>query len=275
MKENMNKKIKKEKAFALLNNKKFIFPKIIFLGIMLMDLGFLLQCSSELGNPRPTAINLDRRRGCAIIQEVNWAGSMRNDGTYDADDDFIEILNRDCNKPIDLAGWRIILRGDVNRIFYVPKGPNTIVGIGQYGVIIGKKDGAFKQGSHTDYRPIHLPGFFIPEKNWTIETKTGEDFLIENEIGARHNLPLAGSFDGVLTRSMERTLDNFEEEGGSISSWFSYTPCNEASPGGQSTLLMGTACTNFFTGHTGKYVDSSYNRRTFASVGEINTPDYR
>jgi hypothetical protein len=30
-----------------------------------------------------------------------------------ADDDFIEIQNTDCNKPIDITDWRIELTGDV------------------------------------------------------------------------------------------------------------------------------------------------------------------
>ena len=234
-----------------------------------------VHCSSELGSPRQTAINLDRRRGCVIIQEVNWAGSMKNNGSYDADDDFLEMVNRDCNKPVDLTDWRLIMRGDVNRIYYVPPGPNNVVGPGQFAVIIAKTDGAFQQGSDSAYKPISLPGFFIPERNWTIETQTAEDFLIENEIGNSHGWPLAGGFDGVVTRSMERTDDNFEEEGVYVSSWFSYTPCNETSPSQSVTRLLGTSCTNFSIGSSGKFVNSQFNLRTFASPGEQNTPDYR
>lgn len=243
---------------------------------------WLVNCSSKVGDTWPTAINVDRKRGCAEIREVNWAGSMKNDGTYDADDDFIEIQNTDCNKPVDLTDWRIELTGDVKRIFYVPAGSNNTVQPGKFAVIIAKEGGAFRQQSDPDYKPIVLPGLFIPERNWSITTRTAENFLMESGVNTTEaddatsrNFPLSGSFDGYTVRSMERTEDAFEEEGGSISTWHAATPCNETSPSQQQTTLLGIDCTSTYAGATGKYVHAEYRSRTFATPGEKNTPDYK
>lgn len=236
---------------------------------------FAAACSSNVEKPRDTAVNADRRRGCALIFEVNWAGSMKNNGQYDPDDDFLEIMNVDCNKPIDLAGWWLIMDGDIKRTFVVPAGPNTVIAPNQVGVIIGKANGAFRDQGNPDYKPIVLPGFFIPERHWTIETKTAENFLIENAINTLHGPPLSGAFDSVTTRSMQRSQDRFEDETGAVSSWFSASPCNENSPSLQAAALLGNACTNTNVGASGRFVHADYALRTFATPGEENTPDYR
>lgn len=244
--------------------------------------GFFLQCTTEVGEPWPTALDLDRRRGCATMNEVNWAGSVSNLGVHDPDDDFIEIYNRDCNKPIDLKGWRFILRGAYYREFVVPGGQDTIVPVGGLAVVAKKTTGAFRPCNLAEnpkcdpnFKIMVLPELFIPDRDWTIETKTAENFLIENEINQRRGPPFAGGFDGLVTRSMERTDNNFEEEGGSISSWFSFSPCNETSPSLQATKLLGVGCTATFPGASGRNVHPAYSLRTFASPGEINTPDYQ
>lgn len=258
--------------------KIFQWQSLAFVGLIPL----LAQCTSEVGEPWPTAINVDRKRGCAEIREVNWGGSMKNDGTYDADDDFIEIQNLDCNKPIDLTNWRIEISGDVHRIFYVPATPNNTVQPGGYAVIISKASGAFRDQGAADYKPIVLPGLYIPERNWSITTRTGENFLMESGINTTEaddatvrNFPLSGAFDGYTVRSMERTEDRFEEEGGAISTWHASTPCNENSPSAQVTPLLGVNCTATFAGVTGKNVHADYGLRTFATPGEKNTPDYR
>jgi hypothetical protein len=241
----------------------------------------LMNCTSSVGELWPTAINVDRKRGCAEIREVNWAGSMKNDGTYDGDDDFIEIQNTDCNKPIDIADWRIELTGDVKRIYYVPKVGNTTIQPGKFAVIIAKAGGAFRDQGNADYTPVVLEGLAIPERNWSITTRTAENFLMESGVNTTEaddatsrNFPLSGAFDGVTTRSMERTEDQFEEEGGSVSTWHASTPCNETSPS-QAITLYGTNCSASIAGVSGRYVHADYSLRTFATPGEANTPDYK
>jgi hypothetical protein len=97
----------------------------------------------------------------------------------------------------------------------------------------------------------------------------------EADDATSRNFPFSGSFDGYTVRSMERTEDAFEEEGGSISTWHASTPCNETSPSQQQTPLLGIDCTNSYSGATGKYVHIDYRARTFATPGEKNTPDYK
>ena len=251
------------------------------LGMLAATLLLCANCTTSVGELWPTAINVDRKRGCAEIREVNWAGSMKNDGTYDADDDFIEIQNTDCNKPIDIADWRIELTGDVKRIYYVPKVGNTTVQPGKFAVIIAKAGGAFRDQGNADYTPVVLEGLSIPERNWSITTRTAENFLMESGINTTEaddaqsrNFPLSGSVDGFTTRSMERTEDQFEEEGGSVSTWHASTPCNETSPS-QITTLYGTGCGAGQIGVSGRYVHPDYSQRTFATPGEKNTPDYK
>jgi hypothetical protein len=241
----------------------------------------LMNCTSSVTELWPTAINVDRKRGCAEIREVNWAGSMKNDGTYDGDDDFIEIQNTDCNKPIDIADWRIELTGDVKRIYYVPKVGNTTIQPGKFAVIISKAGGAFRDQGNADYTPVVLEGLAIPERNWSITTRTAENFLMESGVNTTEaddaqsrSFPLSGSVDGFTTRSMERTEDQFEEEGGSVSTWHASTPCNETSPS-QITTLYGTGCGTGQIGVSGRFVHPDYSQRTFATPGEKNTPDYK
>jgi hypothetical protein len=236
---------------------------------------------TEVTEPDPTAIDKDRKRGCVSVRELGWAGSMDNAGNFDPDDDFIEFDNSDCNKPVDLSGWMLHLRGDMELIYIVPdddSGANIVLP-GELKVLIAKRSGAFRANAETGYAPIHVPGMYFPERNFAIETRTAEDFLIENEFNNKYGEPLAGGFDGYTVRSMERTDDNFDEEGTSVTSWHSYTPCNE-SPPATSDYLYGTGCkengdVNLQIGQTGSNVHADYAERTYASPGERNTPQYK
>lgn len=259
-----------------------MFARYTTLTFLLVSLGLLSSCMTEVTDPDETATDKDRKRGCLVVTEVNWAGSMTNSGTLDPDDDFIEVNNRDCNKPVDLTGWEFVLDGDVQRTYVIPEAPSgktNIIQPVETRVLIAKADGAFRENSANSYYPIHVPGMILPEVNWTIETFTAEHFLIENEFNNKNGKPLGGNYDGYTVRSMERTDDNFDEEGTSVTSWHSYTPCNEDSPGG-SELLLGTGCSDSGTvneqiGYTGINVNENYSERTFASPGQGNTPQYK
>lgn len=248
---------------------------LIFFKVVVISL--LLNSCSDFGEPDPTALDLDRKRGCMVITEVNWAGSINNSGNPDPDDDFLELNNRDCNKPVDLTGWRLVMEGDIVRTYIVPEAPDgktNIIQPSETRVLIAKADGAFRANTENSYDPIHVPGMYFPERNFTIETYTAENFLIENAINNPDGLPLAGGTDGITVRSMERTDDNFDEEGTSITSWHSFTPCNEKSTD-EGELPLGTLCADGSIGITGKNVHSDYTQRTFASPGESNTPQYK
>ena len=234
---------------------------------------FLSQCAStEVGPIQETAAKKNIRRACLTLREIGWAGSVSNNGKYDPDDDFLEIQNTDCNIDMDLTGFRIFLHGDEERIYTVPTAPGltNLVKPRDYIVIAAKTGGAF--GGHAQ---VILPGMHFPNRNFTIETKTREDFLMENEINIRDGLPLAGGYDGYTTRSMERTDDRFDEEGTALTSWHSSSPCNERSPG--SFGILGSACRDDATsaGLSGSRIVDGFEKRTFATPGEENTGGYR
>jgi len=244
-------------------------------------MSFLLcyHCTTTVGETDPVATHLDRTRGCVIIQEINWAGSVRFDGQYDPDDDFIELNNRDCNKPVDLTGWMLKMKGDIERTYTIPAGPYNIVGPNEIAVLIAKDNLAFRANIALNYFPIFVPGMYFPDRNFTIETKTAEDFLIENAVNTLESEPLGGGYDGFTTRSMERTENKFDEEGTSITTWHSMTPCNENFPS-SGIELLGTGCSltgtiNNQIGQSGKFVDVNYRDRTYATPGEVNTVEYQ
>ena len=240
--------------------------------LTLLVVFFLLHCSN-VGQTDPTALELDRKRGCMIIEEINWVGSLRNDGSYDADDDFLEMRNRTCNKAVDLTGWELIMEGEFNRIYIIPSGPNNIIQPNQLAVLINKRDGAFRENG--TYKPIVVPGMIFPHRSFTIETRTAENFLMENAVNNLEGEPLAGGYDGYTIRSMERTEDTFDEEGSRFASWHSSTPCNEEYASSD-MLLFGTGCgmADSPLGRTGINIYQDYTQRTFATPGEKNTLNY-
>jgi hypothetical protein len=252
-----------------------------FFKLKLMLVPFLffisLNCVSDLGGLDPTCLKKNCKRSCMTIRELNWAGSVRNDGFYDPDDDFIEIYNEECGIPVDLTGFQFQMEGSINRTYIIPESPGdkNIIEPQELKTIIAKADGAFQKNPDNNYDPIILPQLNLPDKNFSIETFTVEDFLMENKMNNEDGYPLGGAYDGYTSHSMEKTEDKFDEEGGAITSWHSSTPCNEAIPG--TNGIMGTACANPDNddiGFTGTNVHENYVERTFATPGEVNTMHY-
>jgi hypothetical protein len=96
----------------------------------------------------------------------------------------------------------------------------------------------------------------------------------EADDATSRNFPLSGSVDGSRHGRWNALKMQFEEEGGSISTWHASTPCNETSPS-QITTLYGTGCGTGQIGVSGRFVHPDYSQRTFATPGEKNTPDYK
>jgi len=253
------------------------FLKFKFLIILLLGSGFLL-CASDLGDLDPTCMKKACKRSCLTVRELNWSGSITNDGVYDPDDDFIELYNEECGIPVDLTGFQFLMEGSIVRTYIIPKadGDKNIIEPQELKAVIAKADGAFgAKNPETGYDPIVLKGMFLPSRNFSVETRTIEDFLIENKMNNEDGYPLGGSYDGYTSRSMEKTEDKFDEEGGEITSWHSSTGCNEDVPG--TTGVLGTACSNpddDDIGVSGSNVHEDFAQRTFATPGEINTMHY-
>ena len=250
---------------------------------LLLTVISLVLCTgacTQLGTPSVTALNENLLRGCMTVREINWAGSMTNDGIHDPEDDFIEFENTDCGIPTDITGWKLVFRGQEPKIVFVPpanEGYSNVIPPNGLATLIHKEKGAFQRNENENYHVILVPGLSIPYRDFTIETRTKEDFLIENELNVRQGEPLAGAFDGYTTRSMERTEDSFDEEGGAATSWHTHTPCNENFPGASS--ILGTQCrmnndAENPIGYTGTNIHDDHRQRTFSSPGESNSDKY-
>lgn len=66
---------------------------------------------------------------------------MRDDGTYDPDDVFIELWNRHP-RPLNISRWHLIIEGDEVATIRLPTITDPIPANGFF-VIAAKRDGAF------------------------------------------------------------------------------------------------------------------------------------
>jgi hypothetical protein len=193
-------------------------------------------------------------RGSVKISEVMWAGSVTNDGTYDASDIFIELRNESA-RPVRVTGWQIRLSGTVDKTFIIPP-PTEFAGL---------EDGLIPVGAHVFIATkttgcFPSPDFLIP----TLEIPFGDPFrltlrdaderLIE-PIGNEYVPPFAGGYDYVRARSMERVQLMFGGAGMEPSSWHFYTPTEVDVPN-----------------NTG--IAEGCQDNTLASPGMPNSPDY-
>ena len=187
-------------------------------------------------------------RGVIYVNEIMWAGSVDDDGNYDPDDVFIELLNR-YHRPVNLTGWRIQVEGDYEYKFRLPEiseplRPN------EHFVIAAKEDGAF--GEVAD---VIEPRLKLGKRSVRIELRDHDRRLIESA-GSRTDHPFAGGYDLVTVRSMERTQALFDNRGNMDRSWTANTDdvsaANEAREG----------------------IREGWRNRTLASPGEPNSADY-
>lgn len=150
-------------------------------------------------------------RGVIQVNEIMWAGSVDDDGNYDPDDVFIEIRNRH-HRSVNMTGWRLEVEGDYHYSLRLPElseplRPN------EHLVIAAKEDGAF--GEIADVVDSRLK---LGKRAVRIELRDADRRLIESA-GSDRDLPFAGGYDLVTSRSMERTQALFDNRGGMDRSW--------------------------------------------------------
>ncbi len=204
-------------------------------------------------------------RGNVLITEINWAGSVTDDGVHDPGDIFIELQNKHP-RPIHLTGWQLIIEAGSNhpahanlsrderpRVTYVipPRVGGQPFQPNEYVLIAAKNTGAFR---NVDYL---IPDLKIPRDFFEITLRDVDDRLIE-PAGSVEQEVFAGSFDLVTVRSMERIQQLFSNGGGGESSWHSYS-YNDFDPG---------------HAERGEFVAEGFKLFTFASPGKANSPDY-
>lgn len=187
-------------------------------------------------------------RGSIQINEINWAGSVDDDGNYDPDDVFIELRNR-YHRPVNLTGWRIYLDGDYEQSFRIPEISEPLDPNAHF-VIAAKEDGAF--GDVADVVDSRLK---LGKRAVRITLRDADRRLIESG-GSDTDRPFAGGYDLVTVRSMERTQMLFSNIGSQDSSWHANTDDLNDDFEGRRNIREG------------------WREHTLASPGEPNSADY-
>lgn len=210
-------------------------------------------------------------RGSVWITEVNWAGSVEQVGdgfVHHADDVFIEVQNK-YSRPVHMTGWQLIIeaagtnehidaRGiEDSEIRYIipPRENRQPINTNEYVVIAARRDGAFPNAD------FYLEDLTIPYDRWTI-TIRDLDNRLNDGAGALQQRIFAGSYDGVLVRSMERIQLIFSNRGNNNTSWhtYSYNDWDRENTDLHDLLRQNVA--------------EAYRARTFATPGMPNSPDY-
>lgn len=187
-------------------------------------------------------------RGSVHINEINWAGSVDDDGNYDPDDVFIELRN-EYHRPYNLSGWRINVDGDYQYSFRLPEMDEPLEP-NRHLVIAAKEDGAF--GEVADVIDERLK---LGKRAVRVELRDADRRLVE-PAGSSTEPPFAGGYDLVTVRSMERTQMLFDNIGSNDRSWHSNTDDLNEAPEGRENIREG------------------WREYTLASPGSPNSADY-
>ncbi len=181
-------------------------------------------------------------RGSVMVTEVNFAGSVRDDGTYFPDDVFIE-LHSDEETPVNMTGWELRISGDVDRSYTIPE--TEAITTNDYFVIASDGDKAF--GEVAD---VVIPELELGTKRVQVRLVDRDERLMES-VGSEDVRTFAGGWDTVSVRSMERVQLLFSNSGGVSRSWHTYSDDE-----GLDTIAEG------------------WREHTLASPGEANSTDY-
>ena len=182
-------------------------------------------------------------RGSMMVNEINFAGSVDNDGNYDPDDIFIELWNKHP-RPVRLTGWRLEIRGDYHRSYRIPEN-DRLVYPNEYFVIAKKRDGAFG-----DVADVFIDDLRLGKKYVKIVLRDADRRRME-DAGSTEEEVFSGGWDTVTVRTMERAQVLFGNRGGSAVNWHAYSQDE-----GFSTIR------------------AEYRNRTLGSPGASNSPDY-
>ncbi|MGM0559085.1 MAG: hypothetical protein ACQEVA_22060 [Myxococcota bacterium] len=192
-------------------------------------------------------------RGNMMISEINFAGSVTDDGVRDPDDIFIELQNKHP-RPINVSQWHLIVEGpESDRAYRIPDIQEPIQP-NEYFVIAKKSDGAFGEVADVVIEDLKLP---LPYFELQLR---GVDRELMNGAGSDDERVFAGGYDGYTVRSMERIQLIFSNNGGVSASWHAYSGIRRAD-GRVDHIGLDT-------------VAEGWRQRTLASPGESNSTDY-
>jgi hypothetical protein len=204
-------------------------------------------------------------RGNVRMTEINWAGSVDDNGVYDPNDVYIELQNKHP-RPVHLTDWQLFIDSSTNhprdayhpsearprKTYIIPKRANgKPVEPNEYVIIATKSDGAYEG---VDYV---IPDLVIPKNFFQITLRDLDDRLIEPG-GEERSEVFAGGYDLVTVRTMERVQLLFSNSGSSEPSWhsYSYNVFDEDHAVRQERIREG------------------FKLFTYGSPGKANSPDY-
>jgi hypothetical protein len=227
---------------------------------MRLQLTILGACAGLLGcNPDPgeTEQVVDYRagtdgatsgeRGNVKISEVLWTGSASARGERDQSDVFVEFRNEGAF-PINMSGWHLILEGSVQRTWRIPDS-DLVIPVGKHVFFAAKDDGCFPNADG------YIEGLELPDGDpFRLTLKDADERLME-PVGDKYQPPMAGAWDTVRVRSMERVEIMFGGYGTEPNSWHHYTDAPVDVPNND---RMAAGCRSY----------------TYASPGRPNSPDY-
>lgn len=201
-------------------------------------------------------------RGTVRIHEILWSGSVRDDGTWDPDDVYVELRN-EFNRPVDVSGWHLVVEGPEAFVIRVP--PETPrIAVGAQLLLAARADGCFPEPDAV------LPGLRFPRGDGFRLTLQDADERLIDSAGDRHQPPFAGGYDLVASTSMERIALLFGIDGGMPHAWQFHArrPCPTAVDPDRSGL------TCFEDVPNNDRVAPACRQRTRGSPGRANALDY-
>lgn len=212
-------------------------------------------------------------RGNITITEVFWTGSVRetdNGIVFDRGDVFVELQNKHP-RPIYLTGWLLKIESGLadegidkpsrryrsEQTFVLPAPANgQPLYPNDYAIVAAKNTGAFPNAQFV------IEDFRLPDGPFEITLRDLDERLIDH-IGDDRKPPFAGSWDGVTSRSMERIQLIFNNRGGRDAAWHSYS-LNDFDRDARAALHRDLRSN----------IQPEYRKRTFATPGFPNSPDY-
>jgi len=194
-----------------MKRKKAVYTQLFIITMLLM----LISCGVTDPDAAGFSVSDLDIRSLIYVSELNWAGSVDNNGNNnDPDDDYIEISNY-YNVSIDISGWSIVISGVVNKVISIPTG--TILGDGDYYTIGRHTSGAFTSFNQVD------PDFSLPNTGFIIQIKDGMGKVSETVDFTKISYLPGGVSLPTLRKSAIRQLEYFDPApGDDVDSWKSY-----------------------------------------------------
>jgi hypothetical protein len=208
-------------------------------------------------------------RGTVKITEVLWSGSVTGTGddrAWDPADVFVELRNEGA-RDVNISGWRLELEGTIDKIWVLPD-TELQLGVGQQLFIAAKTSGCFPGAD------LVLPELkFATGDNFRLTLYDADERLME-PAGSRDMPPLAGGYDFVTSRSMERINLMFGGDGGQPQAWHHYNEydCPNDVIAADPEANVGLNC--FEDIPNNDRVATACREHTLASPGRPNSPDY-